>query len=881
MTRPNQSLALGVGLVIASLMLTVPTPSIASEPEIPWAGTRGVTPTTGRKRMFGSPPELVRRAKIGAGLVIQVIVRRDGSVEAENLLGCRVWKWGKKPDETLAGHCPGLLEAARPLLEAETFWPALYEGRPIDCYVAVTREYDKKPGKGPHDIWTDAELTAMLPEGVGLNGEQREGVGDEGDDAPPPLIRPAAALPREEPWREMRTKNFTVYSNAEEADARLTGRQLETLREVLRRRHGGESVNAPRSTAIYLFRDELSFAPYTVGAGTGGYFVEAYDGNFLAIHSGWWLDGAIYHEYLHYFLANNLPRVPVWLNEGIAELYSNFSVRDQEASYGGPVGHHIEVLKSQPLIPLEELFAVTTDSEIYNESERKGLFYAQSWALTHYLMMGKPELTPKLTEFLERTGRGERPDAAFQAAFATSYEAMLEQLQTYLDGWRFPWVSIRFEDLDVNLDADTREMSRGETLALLGILLVHADPDKPDGPAEHFRSAIALEPELAIAHRGMAVLHDGSGERKAALESLAEAARLDPEDDLTMFLRAKILLDTTTESSDGTAPHDLSRLPEIERLLKKATELNPARADAYRLLGLALTLGGKCSEGALVLKQAWKLMPSDISIPANLASILGFCGKTESANYIVETFLEPYLDTDEVNDVKYLVGAGELEREFAAARYLAMLGQAAEAEKKLEALLARAGEPAMRSRIETSLAQVRRGLFIRSFSTRFDEAAEASKNDEPERALELLRSLLHDIEALGLGETEQGAKGRLEVSGFIDCMAIQIKLMRAYERYDADEFLEALALLDETERDIDRFLAKPTTGFVKATLERNKAALDGAREDSWDEHYRKAVRIAVNDDRAKGTELIRGIIERCPFPETVASATKALAQLTR
>ncbi len=871
-------MALGVGLVIASLFQTLPTPSIASDPEIPWAGTRGVTPTTGRKRMFGSPPAVVRKAKIGAGLVIQVIVRRDGSVEVEELLGCRVWKWGKKPDEKLAGHCPELLEAARPLLEAETFRPALYEGRPIDCYVAVTREYDKKPGKGPHDIWTDAEFAAMLPDGVGLNGEQRDGAPP---DALPPLIRPAAALPREESWREVRTKNFTVYSNAEESDARLTGRRLETLREVLRRRHGGDSVHSPRSTAIYLFRDELSFAPYTVGASAGGYFIEAYDGNFLAIQSSWWLGGAIYHEYLHYFLANNLPRVPVWLNEGIAELYSNFSVRDQEASYGGPVRHHIEVLRSQPLIPLEQLFTVTTDSETYNESERKGLFYAQSWALTHYLMMGRLELTPKLTEFLERTGKGEEPDAAFQAAFATSYEAMLEQLKAYLDEWRFPWVSIRFEDLDVNLDAETRELSRAETLTHLGILLLHADPEKPDGPAEHFRSAIALQPELAIAHRGMGVFHDEAGDRKAALESLSEAARLDPGDDLTLFLRAKLLLDATIESSDGAAPRDLSRLPEVKRLLKKATELNPERGDSFRLLGLALTMEGNCDEGPQVLKQAWNLMPSEMSIPANLAGLLGICGETESANYIVETFLEPYVDTNEVKEVKQLVGAGELESELAAARELAMQGQEAEAEKKLESLLARVEEPELRSRIETSLAQVRKALFIRSFNTRFDEAVEASRSDEPERASELLLPLLHNIEALGLGETEQGAKARLEVSGFIDCMTVQIKLMRAYEMYDTGEFLEALALLDETERDIDRFLAKPTAEFVKTILERNKAALDREREDSWDEHYRKAVSIAVNDDRAKGTELIREIIERCPYPDTVASARKALAQLTR
>ena len=44
-------------------------------------------------------------------------------------------------------------------------------------------------------------------------------------------------------------------------------------------------------------------------------------------------------------------------------------------------------------IPLPELMAVRHDSPLYNEGDRRSIFYAESWALLHYLLMGSPSGT--------------------------------------------------------------------------------------------------------------------------------------------------------------------------------------------------------------------------------------------------------------------------------------------------------------------------------------------------------------------------------------------------------------------------------------------------------------------------------------------------------
>ena len=87
----------------------------------------------------------------------------------------------------------------------------------------------------------------------------------------------------------------------------------------------------------------------------------------------------------------------MWLNEGLAEFYSTFQmVGDREALLGRPVPGHLEQLNLRTLLPLEDSANVRHDSPMYNEGDRRSLFYAQAWALTHMLLVGQPTGRDKL-----------------------------------------------------------------------------------------------------------------------------------------------------------------------------------------------------------------------------------------------------------------------------------------------------------------------------------------------------------------------------------------------------------------------------------------------------------------------------------------------------
>ena len=45
---------------------------------------------------------------------------------------------------------------------------------------------------------------------------------------------------------------------------------------------------------------------------------------------------AVYHEYYHSLTAPYFPNLPVWVSEGLADLYGNSRINDKTASLGMP-----------------------------------------------------------------------------------------------------------------------------------------------------------------------------------------------------------------------------------------------------------------------------------------------------------------------------------------------------------------------------------------------------------------------------------------------------------------------------------------------------------------------------------------------------------------
>ncbi|MCP3962599.1 MAG: tetratricopeptide repeat protein [bacterium] len=245
------------------------------------------------------------------------------------------------------------------------------------------------------------------------------------------IAAPSQGLPRaKEQWIQLDAGHFTLISNAGERSTRKIGSDLEkffvVVEEVL-----GHGLKSPLPSTVYIFKHDSSFKPYKLlwegkPARISGYFMARADGNHIAVNADQRLEaaGILYHELMHYVVSSNSSPVPLWLNEGLAELYSTFESEGVKVAIGKPVERHVYWLRNQPLIPLQELFTIDFDSPTYNEGQRRGDFYAQSWLLVHYLLMSDgSQRSTLLVQFLDLVRQGVATEEAFRRAFGKDFLA--------------------------------------------------------------------------------------------------------------------------------------------------------------------------------------------------------------------------------------------------------------------------------------------------------------------------------------------------------------------------------------------------------------------------------------------------------------------------
>jgi tetratricopeptide (TPR) repeat protein len=346
-------------------------------------------------------------------------------------------------------------------------------------------------------------------------------------------------------WTRVQTRNFTLVGNASERDIRKIAIKLEIFRQTLALMFPQAKITIATPTTVVIFKSDDAFRPFKpryqgkIRDNVGGYFLPGPDMNYIVLAAGnERIDPyeVIFHEYEHFVLRNSLLHLPAWLDEGLAEFYSSFETSDDEQHIrlGIPLAKHVFYLRGHMLLPLKTLVAVDRSSPYYNESSKAGVFYAESWALVHYLMNeNEQKRQPQLVKFIELVNLGAPPEESFQKAFGTDFKSMESELRSYVGKFSFPVVdgtfhsppnfakdvqSVALSDAEVqyyggDLLLNLRQFPEAKVmleksiefdsryspaLVSLGILRLF---DKQPTEAEHlFKAAIDSDPKNYLAH---------------------------------------------------------------------------------------------------------------------------------------------------------------------------------------------------------------------------------------------------------------------------------------------------------------------------------------------------------------------------------------------
>ena len=140
--------------------------------------------------------------------------------------------------------------------------------------------------------------------------------------------------------------------------------------------------------------------------------------------------GKAVHEYLHMLVRYTGSDLPLWMNEGIAELYSNMQPVGKKIQVGAPIVHHVFLLRDNWL-GLENVLGVDHSSPIYNRRAHAGGFYASSWALVHMLQLSE-KYRSGFDRFMAAINAGKPSDEALQLAYAKSLKEVETDLLSYV-----------------------------------------------------------------------------------------------------------------------------------------------------------------------------------------------------------------------------------------------------------------------------------------------------------------------------------------------------------------------------------------------------------------------------------------------------------------
>jgi cytochrome c-type biogenesis protein CcmH/NrfG len=449
----------------------------------------------------------------------------------------------------------------------------------------------------------------------------------------------AAAAPRaaDTTWTRLASEHFLFVGDAGDREIRRIAVRLEQFRAVAGRLLGGD-VDSPVPTLVVVFQDDRSLTPFKPSfqgrpVQVAGYFVAMEDGNYIAVNAAQEREayGVIFHEYAHFLTANANGAVPVWVNEGLAALYETVDMADggTTATLGRPGAQTLRVLQTARPIPLEDLVSVTRDSPLYNEGDRRGMFYAESWALVHYLTFGSPARAGQLKEYVAAVAQGTPSPAAFRQAFGDT-AALEHELHAYMQAANYRVVRVDVGDHARPVIARAEAIADSDAAGYLGDLLARLN--REEDARAYLRKTLAASPEAARPMAALGLLELRASNEGLAFALLEKAAALAPDsafvqgaygralarradrggaDEDTLYAKARIALGRAMQLEPDNVSLVVT-LAEVEMgsdadpargvaLMKQAVAASPGREEYRLMLGQALALNGEYRQASDLL----------------------------------------------------------------------------------------------------------------------------------------------------------------------------------------------------------------------------------------------------------------------------------------
>ena len=441
-------------------------------------------------------------------------------------------------------------------------------------------------------------------------------------------------------WIEVRSPHFTVNTNAGEKEARKIADQFEQIRQMFHSAFPAMRVDPGQPIVIVAAKNENTmklFLPeeWEVKGHIhhAGLYQPGEDKDYVIMR----LDSegenpfhTLYHEYTHALMRLNFTGLPLWLDEGMAEFFGNSTLGDKESKTGTIDPGHLYLLQQSKLIPIETLLEVDHHSPYYNENNRASVFYAESWALVHYLTMDKDARQQQLLKnFLAAWQKSGSQVQAAQEAFGD-----LKQFGRRIEGYArqssFMVGLVKSGQEAAEKSYSARSISAGEMTALRGDFFAHHNRLEQAQPL--LEEAAQAEPNLPFAHEALSYYHYRQRELAKADQQIQQALKLGTTGFGPQYFHGIFLL------QQGRL--DKEAAEEAKKSLEKAIQLNPQFAAAFEGLSQAYARFPELQKEAVnAAIKAVQLDPGQHLYALNLTYLLINIGRYAEARTMAQRIL--------------------------------------------------------------------------------------------------------------------------------------------------------------------------------------------------------------------------------------------------
>lgn len=328
---------------------------------------------------------------------------------------------------------------------------------------------------------------------------------------------------QESQWIRVESENFTVYSSAGERRARSYLDDFERVRAFFLQ---ALPTIRPRTETvrIVIFGDRKEYREYQPNERTPAFY-RGGTGEDLIVFGplGQGAFPVAIHEYVHLLVNHAGLKLPLWLNEGLAEYYSTLEPRGSKVLAGKLPPGRRELLLMEKWIPLPVIFGVEPESEYYQDPKLAPRFYSQSWALVHMLTL-EEEYRPGFARLVQEVAGGASEAEAFQKVYGKPVDAVEKDVERYYRGDVFHGALFDVEMKRVRAEKKMEAVGAYDAAVLLASI---GDRQGREGETRtKLEALIARAPERPEAYRALGYLLWRTRDAGAAREHFQKAFEL-------------------------------------------------------------------------------------------------------------------------------------------------------------------------------------------------------------------------------------------------------------------------------------------------------------------------------------------------------------------